>query len=180
MGVIGEAAQRDAADEVLVSRREGGDAGHVPGCARDHALSDACGPTVAVWPSTRSRLAIEVGALPEEQHRAALRFVRLLAAGSIDREALGREVRDIEDDLWSRREWEGLSASYLEGFRVIGERLFAMGRASVEVPDLSRLREALAQFDACETASSTIAALRGLIEAARQICGADVRKESSG
>lgn len=76
-----------------------------------------------------------------ENQAAVLRYVRALAAGPVDREALGREVRAVWV-TWAAEQpnpkpswlvpWEILGEPDREVDRRIGERLFAMGRASVE------------------------------------------------
>jgi len=111
-----------------------------------------------------SETAVAWTALCGEGRAAVARFARLLAAGGIDREALGREVRAAWV-AWALEQpspkaswlvpWEGLDEPDREVDRRIGERLFAMGAASVAPhdADLARVIAAWPALDARERAS---------------------------
>lgn len=167
VGVIGEAAGRaDVENEganmealfgdpwrPLTSRRDGGDAGHVHGCARDHALDTACGTRplpVDGDPHEAGLRRVQVAraalrenlragfALNEGQVATVLRIADALAAGvSLEaREALGREANAAaapsSDAVIA---WENLGKDAKALMSRVGERLFALGRASVTPPD---------------------------------------------
>jgi len=186
MGTIGEAARRAeiahdgmlghaerrldgrADPEPLISSRASGDAGHAPGCARDHTLAAACELSPV---EVENAIVLGIRSLTDDQQRAVLRHVRLLAAGGIDREALGREALAAWNtgaplgSSWKDLELAGMSRLQ-EDWRRIGERLFAMGAASVAVPpDVARLRKAAAALSS-SVCDCWVASMEELLAAA--------------
>ncbi len=129
-------------EEPLASRRASGDAGHVPGCRRDHALHVCVAADTAASHDPHeaalrqvqdARAALpdvlrQAYALDEGQVATVLRVADALAAGvSLEaREVLGREVTAL------------FRANF--GCNEAGARLFALGRASVVPPDADLAR----------------------------------------
>jgi hypothetical protein len=143
---IGDYSNNTIVGDALVGRRALGDAGHVPSCARDHALDTACAPADAHEVAQRrvedARAALpellrHAYALDEGQAATVLRVCDALAEGvSLEaREALGREALST----WNEgsqlvSSWEDIAklSGLQEDWRRTGERLFALGRASRE------------------------------------------------
>jgi hypothetical protein len=182
VGVIGEAAGRareiefhnNEAARVMaqvapaVSRRASGDAGHVHGCARDHALDTACVDGDAWTPAARAaalaEIDAEIDALPIETEQAFAGALRLLThsrqasalaivqrLGALD-DGQAATVLRVCDAIAAGVSLEAREALGREMFALVGdalipmarevvaERLFAIGRASVVPPDADLAR----------------------------------------
>ncbi len=92
-----------------------------------------------VEPPPGAEVAAVVRGLPTEAQAQVLRHAELLAAGPVDREALGREVR-AEWVAWAHEQpypkgswltpWEAITEPEREVDRRIGEHLYRMGQAA--------------------------------------------------
>lgn len=72
----------------------------------------------------------EPATLTDEQHALVLRYVRVLTAGPVDRDALGREAHAAFWLLSGFTKWRNMPEDVRGPWRRVGERLFVMGRAA--------------------------------------------------